>query len=63
MKRIVENLNPGVGKNMEVIYISCDNSKDQHSEHCIEIGNWMFLPFADHRNEIIKKKYKISAIP
>ena len=63
IKRCVQNCNPGVGRNMEVIYISSDLSAEQHSDHCIEIGNWMYLPFNDQRNEIIKKKYSISAIP
>ena len=60
---IVNKLEQNVEKNMEVVYVSFDLAQEQQDEHMLELGNWMSIPFGDQRNQLLKDKFKISAIP
>eukprot|EP00831_Metopus_contortus_P019420 TRINITY_DN18418_c0_g1_i1.p3 TRINITY_DN18418_c0_g1~~TRINITY_DN18418_c0_g1_i1.p3 ORF type:complete len:169 (-),score=51.49 TRINITY_DN18418_c0_g1_i1:120-626(-) len=49
-------------KNVEVIYVPCEDEEEAYQEHISQIY-WVAIPFADPRVEVLQDKFEVDAIP
>ena len=65
MKNFYKEVNKGCDakkKNVEVVFVSCDNSEEEYDEHVAEFP-WPMIPFDDPRIADLEEDLDVESIP